>query len=89
MIQIPQQLAAITTSSESFTLIVLILGALFTITLGSYIYTWRSMSDAKKERGEIWDALKTIYENDLKHIREKLYDLEFGKNEKARKDPPA
>ena len=77
MIPIQQQLAAITTSSESFTLIVLILGALFTLIGGSYIFTWMGMKS-------IWEAITELYTNDLKHIKKRLFDLE-----KTRKDPPA
>jgi len=86
MIAIPQQLAAITASTESFTLIVLILGALFTLIGGSYLFTWRAGVDAKQGRDDLWDAIKDLYTNDLKHIHERLWELE---NEKTRKNPPA
>lgn len=77
MIPIQQQLAAITTSSESFTLIVLILGALFTLIGGSYLFTWKVMKDFE-------EAIKELYVNDLWHIKERIVELE-----KTRKDPPA
>ena len=85
---IQQQLAAIATSTESFTLMVLILGALFTLIGGSYLFTYRAPSDAKQGRDDLWDAIKDLYKNDLTHIHERLTNLEI-ENEKARKNPPA
>ena len=88
MVPIQQQLAAITTSSESFALIVLILGALFTLIGGSYLFTWRALADARQGRNDLWDAIKEIYKNDLNHILKRITELEI-ENEKTRKNPPA
>lgn len=85
---IQQQLAAVTASSESFTLMVLILGALFSLIAGSYLFTWRALADAREGREKLWDAIKDLYDNDLHHIQVRLTELEI-KNEKIRKDPPA
>jgi len=84
MIPIQQQLAAITTtSSESFTLILLILGALFAMVGSSYFFTWRVLVDAREGRDDLWAAIKEIYKNDLEHIQARLTELEI-ENEKMR-----
>lgn len=73
---IQQQLAAVTSSSESFTLIVLILGALFTLIGGSYIFSWKVLSDAKKGRADLWEAVKELKTNDIKHLEERITKVE-------------
>ena len=66
-----QVVAAVATSSESFTLIVLILGALFTLIGGSYIYTW-------KGNAKVWEALNDLKTNDIKHLEERVTEIEKG-----------
>lgn len=68
---IEQQIVAIATSSESFTLIILILGALFTLIGGSYIYTW-------KGNAKVWEAINDLKTNDIKHLEERVTEIEKG-----------
>lgn len=71
-----QQLAAVTSAPESFTLVVLILGALFTVLGGSYIFTWLVFMEMRKVTRDLWKAVSDIKDNGLKHIEERLRDLE-------------
>lgn len=64
-----QQIATIASAPESFTLVVMILGALFSLILGGYIFTWKSTRD-------LWKALADIKNNHLKEIEKRLAELE-------------
>jgi len=64
-----QQLATITNAPESFTLVVMILGALFTLIGGSYLFTWMGNRD-------IWKAINHLKDNDIHSIEKRLSILE-------------
>ena len=41
----------------------------YTLVSGSYIYTWKSIA-------KLWKAIEDVRANDIKHIKQRLRDLE-------------
>jgi len=41
----------------------------YTFVAGGYVYTWKSI-------GRLWKAVEDIRSNDIKHIKQRLRDLE-------------
>lgn len=71
-----QQQAAVTNASESFTLVVLILGTLFTLIGGSYLFSWMNSRDLWKAINHMKEVIGVIKDNDIRHIEERLTKLE-------------
>jgi len=63
------QLAVATADPSTFTLVVIILGALFTLVLGGYIYTWKATS-------KIWEAFTKFSNHDFTKLRDRVLKLE-------------
>ena len=41
----------------------------YTLVTGSYVYTWKSI-------GRLWKAIEDVRTNDIKHVKQRLRDLE-------------
>ena len=71
-----QQLAATTSAPESFTLVMVILGALFTVIGGSYIFTWLVFMEMRKGIRDLWKAVSNEIIHDLADLDKRMSKLE-------------
>ncbi len=53
-----------------------LLGVLIAFTAGSYIFTWWIYKASVKGRAMLWDEIADVRSNDIKHMEERLRDLE-------------
>jgi len=72
------QLQAVASVADGSTLalIVVILGALFTLIGGGYIFTWLVFMEMRKVTKDLYQKLLDLHENDLSHIGKRLDELE-------------
>jgi len=48
----------------------------FAFISGSYAYTYRSRESDAKGRRELWLAIRSLQDNDIKHLEQRVKDLE-------------
>jgi len=62
-------LAVAASDPSAFTLVIVILGALFTLVLGGYVYTWKATS-------KIWEAFTKFSNHDFTKLRDRVLKIE-------------
>ena len=66
---------AVLTHSDGSVSVEVFFGLLVTLIMGSYVFTWLSSRENKKDRRDIWNSLNKIKDNDLRHMREEIEEL--------------
>jgi len=70
------QLALATADPSTFTLVIVILGALFTLVIGGFAFTWLTFNESRKGIVKLWEAFTLFSNHDFTKLRDRVSKLE-------------
>ncbi len=71
-------LAIAAADPSTFTLVIVILGALFSLIAGGYMFTWVTYNEGRKTAKDLYEKIEKVRNNDVHGLEKRIRKLEVN-----------